>query len=320
MKTALVTGGLGFIGSHLVEELESRGYYVVIVDNLQSNVVKPFGPFERFQRHITSIQNFNFSTTFDILFHLASPVGPVSVLKYPGRMAEMIVNDTAKVRDICLKREVPFIFVSTSEVYGHSGELHEEADKMFPGKYTIRVEYGAGKMLAEVSLVNTAKAHPNFKYKIIRPFNVSGPRQSPTGGFVIPRFIQQALSNSPLTVYGDGMQKRAFTDVRDIVDAITYITDTQEWNTIWNLGNPANARTIKQLANDILDILHSVGVNTKSKIEYVDPKLLHGEWFDEVPEKLPHVEKLYSTGWRPKYVFEDTVIDALGDIMENGVR
>ena len=321
MKRALITGGLGFIGSHLIEELTARGIDVVVVDNLQSNVIDPFETSKKCPVYVRSIQDMNFDlVAFDILFHLASPVGPVSVLKYPGKMAEVIINDTAKVRNVCISKNVPLVFVSTSEVYGHSGQLDENAIKVFPSNYTIRLEYGAGKMLAEISLVNTAKAHPNLKYKIIRPFNVSGPRQSPIGGFVLPRFIQQGLTDKPITVYGDGTQRRAFTDVRDIVDAITYITETQEWGTIWNLGNPANEKTIEGLANNVLNILFSMGIDTESKIVHVDPKMLHGDLFEEVPDKLPYVEKLYSTGWRPKYSFEDTVMDAIKDMMEYGVR
>jgi len=312
MKKALVTGGLGFIGSHLVEELNARGYEITIVDNLQSNVVDPSEKKKRYKVYVESIKDINLQNIpANIIFHLASPVGPVGVLKYPGKMAEMIINDTAKVRDVCMSKQIPFVFVSSSEIYGHSGKLDEEANKVFPSKYTMRLEYGAGKMLAEISLVNAAKAHPEFKYKIIRPFNVAGPRQLTVGGFVLPRFIQQCLSDEPVTVYGDGSQRRAFTDVRDVVDAISFVVETQEWNTIWNIGNPANEMSIKDLAWKVIE--HT---DSWSKIVYVDPKTIHGDWFEEVPDKIPYVEKLYSTGWRPKYTFEDTIDDAIKHMKE----
>ena len=152
MEKALVTGGLGFIGSHLVESLEARKISVTIIDNFQSNVI---GPGELSMQCILEEQSvcdvdLN-SIEFDILFHLASPVGPVGVLKYPGRIAEMIICDLAKVRDICIAKRVPLIFISSSEIYGHSDILDEESHKVFPGKYAVRTEYGAAKMLAEIS-------------------------------------------------------------------------------------------------------------------------------------------------------------------------
>jgi len=319
MKQALITGGLGFIGCHLAERLFSDGVDIIVVDNLQSNAIKPEEVSRKYRVIKKSIKDVNFYRMhFDILFHLASPVGPVGVLNYSGQMAQMMIDDTNKVRDVCIDKNVPFIFVSSSEIYGHHQELDEDSQKVFPGKYSVRSEYGAAKMLAEISLVNMARVNPNLKYQIIRPFNVAGPKQLPDNGFVLPRFINQALTNCDLTVYGDGTQRRAFTDVRDIVDAIIHLANYKEINSIWNVGNPANEMSIGELAVRVLDIFKKIGIETESKITNVDPKMLHGDLFEEVPDKIPYVKKLDTTGWKPKFSFEKTVMDAILSVCTKG--
>jgi len=315
MKT-LITGGLGFLGYHLAELLESKGHEVIIVDNLQSNVIDPEIASCRFEVFEKSIMDINFNhMQFDIIYHLASPVGPVGVLKYSGQLAEMILNDSNKIRDVCLAKGKPFIYISSSEIYGHCDQLDEDSQKVFPNCYTVRSEYGAAKMLAEISLVNKARVS-DLRYQIIRPFNVAGPRQSPTGGFVLPRFIYQALNNNDITVYGTGLQKRAFTDVRDMVDAIYYLSINENYNNIWNVGNSVNEMTIGGIALKVIETLNEMGIKTSSNIINIDPKILHGDLFEEVTDKIPYAKKLYSNGWNPKYSFNDTIRDAILEIIE----
>ena len=312
-RRVLITGGLGFIGSHLIDAIEfaATGEEIIVVDNMESNAISLHDVAGRCTTFVQSIEDFDFDRVdFDIVYHLASPVGPVGVLKHAGEMAERIVSDTVKVRDACIKRKVPLIFISSSEIYGHAGQLDEKSWKIFPSEYSVRSEYGAAKMLAEIAIVNKARVS-DLKYIIIRPFNVAGARQLPDNGFVLPRFIRAALLDFPLTVYGDGKQRRAFTDVRDIVSAIKWIVCADEWNTIWNIGNPANEMSILELAFKVLEILRKLGINSKSEIIYVDPKTIHGELFEEVPDKIPYVEKLYKTGWKPIFSFEETIKNAI---------
>jgi nucleoside-diphosphate-sugar epimerase len=318
-RKILITGGLGFIGSHLIDAIEysQTGEDIIVVDNMESNAIGLHSVAGRCYTFVQSIEDFNFDNVdFDIVYHLASPVGPVGVLKHAGDMAKRIIDDTVKVRDQCLKRKIPLIFISSSEIYGHSGQLDEYSQKIFPSIYSVRSEYGAAKMLAEMAVVNKARVS-DLKYLIIRPFNVAGPRQLPDNGFVLPRFIHAALKNEPLTVYGDGTQRRAFTDVRDIVSAIKYLVCNGDWNSIWNIGEPANEMSIEGLAVYTLNMMKQMGIETTSDIIYVDPKTIHGPLFEEVPDKIPYTEKLKRTGWKRGFGIEKTIKDAVNYILEN---
>jgi len=205
--------------------------------------------------------------------------------------------------------------VSTSEVYGHRENrsyLKEEDDKVLHGKYTVRNEYAIAKLLAEIALCNRAKVDPNLRYQIIRPFNVTGAYQLPDGGFVLPRFVKQALAGEDITVYYSGQQMRAFTWVKDIVHGIHMISACQSWNQDWNIGNEANQQTILYLAERVKALTHS-----SSRIIHVDPVDLHGPLFSEAPEKIPNSEKIRTLlGWKPtKYI--DEVIEEVIEFYRN---
>lgn len=301
-KKAIVTGGLGFIGSHLVEKLLKDGTEVIVIDNLTNNCVGP--DYFDVKVIIKSVGDVDFSRIkADVVFHLASILGPVGVLKHAGNLGREILLDTIKVRDYCFKNKALLVFVSTSEVYGQTREFGEESLKVYPGIYEVRTEYGAGKMLSEISVVNFAKMHPKFNYQIIRPFNVAGPRQRPEGGFVMPRFVIAALTNQPLTVYGDGKQKRGFTSVSDVVSAIVKVSECKFSNEIWNVGNKKNLLSIEDMARLVVKISMS-----SSKIIYVDPKKLHGKYFAEVLNKTPFAVKLKNKlNWEPKVTVEEII-------------
>lgn len=314
-KKALVTGGLGFIGSHLTDKLLKEGVGVVIVDNKSTNVVEEdFYLGENCSVITKSIQKTNLSKIgdIDIVFHLASILGPTGVLKHAGDMGLVTLSDTVKMRDYCIERGIPLIDISTSEVYGHAGALKEESEKVFPGEYQVRTEYGGGKMVAEMALVNKAKFEKRLKYHIIRPFNVAGPRQKPDGGFVLPRFVIAALTGQPLTVYGNGSQRRAFTHVGDICDAILAVAKSDLSNEVWNIGNPDNEMSIKQMAALVIKITKEKYPNKNPKMVFVDPKKLHGGYFAEVMDKVPYIEKIKArVGWVPQIpaeqVFAETI-------------
>ena len=304
-KKILITGGLGFIGSHVAEVFAHHLHEVTIIDNLQHNVV-PHDFWEDENGFITvcpiSIDEFlqNNPPSFDIVCHLAAPVGPVGILEHAGDMAKTIINHTVDLRDYCINAGALFVNISTSEVYGHTGQLKEDSEKIFPGTYQVRTEYGASKMAAEIAIVNKAKVDDRLKYHIIRPFNVAGARQQPDGGVVLPRFILQAVKGEPLTVYGDGEQRRGFTDVRDVAEGIYRITMNKKnlTNEIWNIGNPDNTKTINELA--ALVVGEVCTRKKKWRIKPVDPVDLHGTLFSEVPEKVPYIGKLTrELRWRP---------------------
>ena len=299
MKKILITGGLGFLGSYSIEKYKKAGYDITIIDNLSTNVIEPDDKICDGCEVITEdILDTSWDSlgTFDIILHLASPVGPAGILKYSGKMARYILDDIYWAIEGANKCDCPLIFVSTSEIYGYREKaefLKEEDDKLLVGDFKVRNEYSIAKLLSEIVLDNSAKVS-NLKYQIIRPFNISGARQLKNGGFVLPTFVQQALSGEPITVFGDGEQVRAFTHVKDIIDGI-YLTSVSPdiMNQIWNIGNKDNVTTINYLAEKVKEF-----TNSDSEIVWVDPKTIHGPLYEEAWDKIPNAEKIKDElGW-----------------------
>jgi UDP-glucose 4-epimerase len=182
---------------------------------------------------------------------------------------------------------------------------------IIPPKVSVRLEYAVAKLGCEVALMNMAKV-AGLEVTIVRPFNVAGSRQSTLGGFVLPRFIGQALAGEPITVYGDGKMVRAFTDVRDIVDGIMRVMRLGQNGEAYNIGNPANKTTILDLAEKVLQI-----VGGESPITFVDPKNLWGPLFEEANDKYPDSERaMRELGWSPRYDLECTIREAADYIRE----
>jgi len=302
-KKVLITGGLGFIGSHCIEKWKENDWDILVIDNLSTNAISPDHVLtenvEIIEKDIMSV-DWSDLPKFDLILHLASPVGPVGVLKHSGNMARIILDDIYWAINGAKHNKCPLIFISTSEIYGHRDEksyLKEDDDKVLHGDFTVRNEYAIAKLLSEIVLTNQAKINPDFRYQIIRPFNVTGKYQLPDGGFVLPRFVEQALTSQDITVYYDGLQLRAFTWVKDIVDGIylTSVAPDEHWNEEWNIGNEKNEKTILYLAERVKEI-----TQTESKIAHVDPVELHGPLFAEAPEKIPNSEKIKELlGWSP---------------------
>jgi nucleoside-diphosphate-sugar epimerase len=321
-KTILITGGLGFIGSHCIEKWKYENWDITVIDNLSTNAISTnhylTEDVKIIQDNILNVK-WEELPSFDLILHLASPVGPVGVLKHSGNMARIILDDIYWAINAAKYNKCPLIFVSTSEIYGHRDEksyLKEDGDKILHGDFTVRNEYAIAKLLSEIVLTNQAKINPDFKYQIIRPFNVTGKYQLPDGGFVLPRFVEQALSGEDITVYYDGLQLRAFTWVKDIVDGI-YLTSTvndSDWNEEWNIGNELNERTIIYLAQKVKEI-----TKTKSKIIHIDPIKLHGPLFAEAPEKIPDSKKIKERlGWQPTKGV-DEVIQEVVEYYKSGI-
>jgi UDP-glucose 4-epimerase len=280
---AIVTGSEGFIGSHLVDRLSADGWDVFGID-------RKSGP---------SIQDIDQLPPYaDAIFHLASPVGPVGVLHHAGYIVSEVIECADIVGRWAAGYGCPLVDVSTSEVYGSGGSDVETDVCTFRPETSARKEYAVAKLAAETMLRNRP-----LDLRIIRPFNVAGPRQSSEGGFVIPRFIEQARASVPLTVYQPGTQRRAFTHVSDIVDGLVACLD---WPAdVYNLGNGANSIAIVSLAIRVLVVLGVVG-----SLETVDPRTLHGPDFREAPDKLPDGAKAMALGWSPRYGLDDIIADA----------
>lgn len=322
-RRVLVTGGFGFIGSHLTEKLlAENNTRVAVIDNLSSSSIdlpaylERLPHRERLSYDITTVQECfagRRPPQFDEVYHLASVVGPVGVLKHGGRILRSIVDDTYAVADYALRAKAMLCDVSTSEVYGggRDGYCSERDAMIIPPKVSIRLEYAVAKLAAEVAMINMARVD-GLHVTIVRPFNVAGPRQSGRGGFVLPRFISQALAGEPLTVYGDGSMIRAFTDVRDIADGIIRTMRQGRPGEAYNIGNPANKITILELARTVLK-----AIPDSSTISFVDPKKLWGPLFEEANDKYPDADRAMSElGWLPIRGLEQIVRETVAYVKE----
>lgn len=311
MKRALVTGGLGFVGSHLVDRLLSDGHEVTIVDSLLSNVMQPQDYEGSCRVVVGAIEDLAQALRppahrFDEIYHLASVVGPAGVLKHSGEIARMVVCSGEAVVELALAHGARLVEASTSEVYGRSGTFRETDSCVIPGEFTVRLEYALGKLTSEIAAVNRARV-TDLHVNIVRPFNIAGPRQLPWGGFVLPRFVIAALIGGPLTVFGTGQQVRAFTDVRDIVSGILAVMRSEHRSRTFNLGNPANELTILELAHRVRDV-----VGSRSAVVNVDPKKLFGPLYEEGFDKVPEDSRARAEiGWKPRYDLDATIRDTM---------
>ncbi len=299
---AVVTGGAGFIGSHLVDRLSGAGWDVIVIDDLSGgDNPMPAGVELRRSRVQATVPP---DVPLDAIFHLASKVGPVGVLHWAGRIAKDTVDAAATASKWALRAGCPLIDVSTSEVYGDpAGPNSEATQRIFQSGASARMEYAVGKLAAETMLLNTA----GLDVRIVRPFNVTGPRQLVDGGFVLPRFVRQALAGTPLTVYQPGSQRRAFTHVADTVDGILAVYQHGRPGEAYNLGRPENACTIRDLAEEVI-----AAAGSGSHIAVVDPRDLHGIGFREAADKIPDASKAMSLlGWSPTWDRASIVADVI---------
>lgn len=302
----LVTGSCGLIGRCLMKTLKEQGHTLYAVDNLSTSRAPipevAYGDYF-FEGTVEEFVSFAINPDgYDFIYHLASPVGPVAVLKHAGKMSLNILEDLSLMADLAIENDCPLVEISTSEVFGQTpiGSQSEDIDKIVTSNYTVRQEYGVSKLLGEIMLSNIAKVKP-LKYFEIRPFNIVGAGQNADSGFVLPRFIQQALNGAPLTVYGDGSDLRTFTAVQDFVDAIVLLLDCKQYGTTFNIGNPNNQITIGELARKVLKEI-------PGELVFIDPKTLHGKNFEGAWNKIADISRAKSLlGWYPN-IDLDTII------------
>lgn len=293
----LVTGGAGFIGSHIAEALLKRGDKVTIIDDLST------GKFSNIA-HLVDNKNFNYKidTIMDIkvmdelisksniVYHFAAAVGVQFIIDNPLRALEVNIRGSDILLELANKHKKKVVLASTSEIYGKSNEVpfKENADRLLGSTTISRWGYSTGKAVDEF-LALAYHREKKLPVVIARLFNTVGPRQSAQYGMVIPRFVKQALLEHPLYVYGDGQQSRCFSYVDDIVRGVIGLADLKEAEgEIFNVGNDEEI-TILELAEKIKAL-----VNSSSPIELVPYEKAYEQGFEDMRRRMPDLTKIKS--------------------------
>ena len=300
----LITGGAGFIGSHLSEELIRLGHQVKVIDNLstgrKSNLDSLFdNPHFKFCEGSILDQNLlqECMSDVDFVFHLAAAVGVFNIVKHPLDSLLTNIRGTENVLEAALLRNTPVLLTSSSEVYGKnvSDSLKESDDRILGSPVTLRWSYSEAKAIDE-SLAYAYFVEKQLETRIVRFFNTVGPRQLGAYGMVVPRFVKSALANEPITIYGDGNQTRCFAHVFDVIDAVIAIGFAK--NTIGkviNIGNNFEI-SINGLAKKII-----TETNSSSKIVYVPYEEAYGDGFEDMERRVPNIELINQlVGWKPQ--------------------
>ena len=308
MMNVLITGALGFIGSHIADAYVARGDEVSGIDDRSGNVVDAVHGAKVVIADVRDISE-TLLPVPDLVIHTASPVGPVALLERTSIVAEIIETTQAVLR-YCARNRVPLVNISSSEVYGFSGVYSETDACVVPHRLTHRLQYAAGKLAAE-QLVRTS----TVKAVTIRPFNVAGPRQSRSKGFVIPTFCEQALAGEPLTVFEGGGQERCPTAVWDLVDFIVGCDPLEQAGLVVNVGNPGNRTTIRELADLVIEASGS-----GSPVALTSGKAVHGSLYEEAEGrvKVPDARLARSLGWTPRIGLLEMVDRTLAESLAVG--
>ena len=307
----LITGGAGFIGSHLSEALIARGEEVFVLDDLSTGSVENIRHLKsnkRFHYIFDSIMNKHLLAELvddsDVIFHLAAAVGVRLIVESPVRTIETNVHGTQNVLDAASKKKKLVFTASTSEVYGKSDKVpfHEDADLVLGPTSKGRWSYAASKALDEFLALSFWK-EKKLPVVVARFFNTVGPRQTGRYGMVLPNFVRQALAGEPITVYGSGQQSRCFCDVRDCVEAVLRLVDGGK-----AIGEVVNIGSTEEVSITALAHLVKQRANSKSPIVYVPYDQAYEPGFEDMPRRVPALQKLEGiTGFRPSIPLNDIV-------------
>jgi len=309
----LVTGGAGFIGSHLCERLINDGHVVTAIDNFSTGRATNLAK-------VASSANFNLVEgsildldvlsplilEADYVFHLAAAVGVFNIVKNP--LASLLTNirGTENVLEAAHSTNTPVFLTSSSEVYGKnsSDSLKEGDDRVLGSPVTLRWSYSEAKAIDE-SLAYAYFVEKQMETRIVRFFNTVGPRQLGAYGMVVPRFVKAALNNEPITIYGNGNQTRCFAHVYDVIDAVAAIAFAE--NTIGkaiNIGNDFEI-SINNLAKKVIS-----ETSSKSEIVYVPYVEAYGDGFEDMERRVPNIDLINNlVGWQPKRDLSTMIAD-----------
>ncbi|HMD07063.1 MAG TPA: GDP-mannose 4,6-dehydratase [Candidatus Acidoferrum sp.] len=300
----LITGGAGFIGSHLAERLLARGDRVVLLDNLSTGSmdnIRHLKTSGQMEYHLDNIENLQLVAELvddaDVIVHLAAAVGVKLIVESPVRTIETNVNGTQRILEAACKKRKLVLTASTSEVYGKNTNVpfHEDADLVLGPTTKGRWSYAASKALDEFLALSYWK-EKRLPVIVVRLFNTVGPRQTGRYGMVLPNFVKQALNNEPIQVYGNGQQSRCFCDVRDTVEGLVRLMDTER-----SIGEVVNVGNTEEITIESLAQLVKKRTSSTSPIEFVPYDQAYEPGFEDMMRRVPCVDKLHAlTGFRPE--------------------
>ena len=293
----LITGGAGFIGSHLSDALAARGDSVTILDNLSTGKNQSVGTTEFFEGSIFDYRLMEeLISKTDIVFHLAAAVGVFNIVNSPLESLMTNIKGTEIILELCSKYSKPILVTSTSEVYGKNTSipLNEESDRVLGSPLLSRWSYSEAKAVDE-SMAYFYYSEKKLPVRIVRLFNTVGPRQVGSYGMVVPRFVTAALKNQPLEVYGSGAQIRCFCHVSDAVKALLLVADSEKSiGQVFNIGNNQQISII-DLAKRVIEITGS-----KSEIVKVPYSQAYSKGFEDMQIRVPDISKINQFfGWTP---------------------
>jgi UDP-glucose 4-epimerase len=312
----LITGGAGFIGSHLSEALIALGEEVFVLDDLSTGSaenIRHLKSNNRFHYIFDSIMNKHLLAELvddsDVIFHLAAAVGVKLIVESPVRTIETNVHGTQNVLDAASKKKKLVFTASTSEVYGKSDKVpfREDADLVLGPTSKGRWSYAASKALDEFLALSFWK-EKKLPVIVARFFNTVGPRQTGRYGMVLPNFVRQALAGEPITVYGTGEQSRCFCDVRDCVEAVLRLVGSGK-----AIGEVVNIGSTEEVSIGALAQLVKQRTKSNSSIVYIPYDQAYEPGFEDMPRRVPALEKLVGmTGFRPSVPLIDIVDGVVG--------
>jgi UDP-glucose 4-epimerase len=311
----LITGGAGFIGSHLSERLLDADHSVHILDDLSTGSIENIAHLKsspKFSYTIDSAANVSLMAELvdeaDIIYHLAAAVGVQLIVDSPVRALETNIHLTEIVLQLASKKGKPVLFTSTSEVYGKSTDLpfKEDGDLTFGATDKGRWAYACSKAIDEFLAVAYYRER-GLPTVIFRLFNTVGPRQSGRYGMVIPRLVSQALSGRPLTVYGDGQQQRCFCHVADTIEALAGMAEVEgAYGRVFNVGSQEET-TIYALAERIIDL-----TNSNSEIVLVPYEEAYVTGFEDMNRRIPDLARIEEImGWQPTRKLDEILSDVM---------
>jgi UDP-glucose 4-epimerase len=312
----LITGGAGFIGSHLADALIARGDQVVALDNFSTgstaNIKHITKNLEIIDGDIRNTELINETTKdVDLVLHMAAALGVNTILESPLESISTNITGSEVVLNAAANYKKRILIASTSEIYGKNPKqpLNETDDRIVGSPQKIRWSYSDAKAIEE-AMAFSLNQKKGLKVTTARLFNTVGPRQSAHYGMVVPRFVRSALKNEPISIYGDGTQSRVFCHVDDAIEALLALVGTDKTvNEVYNVGGTGEI-TIKELAETVIK-----ETSSQSSIEFIPYEKAYAPGFEDMQRRVPDISKIkQDLGWAPKMNLSQIITDVAAHI------